>query len=199
MLPASFQAPVAIILLVGGLLSCFAGYRVFRIVLAFFGFVFGALFVSSAMGSEQMLWMVGAALVGGLIGALILFLAYFVGVALIGAGLGAGVAMVVWAALGREPGVIPVIILAVIGAIGALWLQRYVIVVATAFAGAQTAIVGAAELMGSREIDTSGRRVFHVYPLDPLPNTKWDLIAFVVLGLVGLAVQLRMKSKGKKK
>ena len=25
--------------------------------------------------------------------------------------------------------------------------------------------------------------MFHVYPLDPLPNTRLDLIAFVVLGL----------------
>ena len=59
MLPASFQIPAAIILVAGGLLSCFAGYRVFRVVLAFFGFVFGALFASSAMGSDQTLWMIG--------------------------------------------------------------------------------------------------------------------------------------------
>ena len=39
MLPASFQTPAAIILVLGGLLSCFAGYRVFRVVLGFFGFV----------------------------------------------------------------------------------------------------------------------------------------------------------------
>lgn len=73
MLPGSFQMPAAVILVVGGLCSCFAGYRIFRFVLAFFGFVFGALFVSSAMGSDQTLWMVGASLLGGLIGALILF------------------------------------------------------------------------------------------------------------------------------
>ena len=56
--------------------------------------------------------------------------------------------MVLWAAVNREPGIWPVIILAVIGAIGALAVQRHVIIVATAFAGAQTAVVGAAELMG---------------------------------------------------
>ena len=53
MLPASFQMPAAIILLVGGLLSCFAGYRVFRFVLAFFGFILGALATSAAMGTDQ--------------------------------------------------------------------------------------------------------------------------------------------------
>jgi hypothetical protein len=195
MLPGSFQVPAAVILVVGGLCSCFAGYRIFRFVLAFFGFVFGALFVSSAMGSDQTLWMIGASLLGGLLGALILFAAYFVGVALIGAGMGAGLAMVLWAAAGREPGIIPVVILAVLGAIGALWVQRHVIIVATAFAGAQTAVVGAAELM-TRGATTS-RSTFHVYPFDPLPGTRWDLVAFVVLAALGLVVQLRTSSKRK--
>ena len=199
MLPASFQAPAAIILVVGGLVSCFAGYRIFRIVLAFFGFVFGVLFASSAMGSDQTMWTIGVALAGGLIGALLLFAAYFVGVALIGAGFGAGLAMVVWAAMGREPGIIPVIILAILGAIGALALQRYVIIVATAFGGAQTAIVGGSALLGNGSTDPAARSVFRVYPLDPLPATKWDLVAFVVLGLIGLAVQLRSKGSGKKR
>jgi len=179
--------------------SCFAGYRIFRIVLAFFGFVFGVLFASSAMGTDQTMWMIAAALAGGLIGALLLFAAYFVGVALIGAGFGAGAAMVVWAAMGREPGIIPVVVLAILGAIGALALQRYVIIVATAFGGAQTAIVGGAALVGSRTLDPSAPSVFRVYPLDPLPATRWDLVAFVVLGIIGLVVQLRTKSKGQRK
>ena len=197
MLPASFQAPAAVILLVGGLLSCFAGYRVFRIVLAFFGFVFGVLFTSTVMGGDQTIWTIAAALAGGLAGALILFAGYFVGVALIGAGFGAGIALLVWAAIGREPGIIPVILLAIAAAIAALALQRYVIIIATALGGAQTAIVGGAALMSSRGLDASARSVFRVYPLDPLPATRWDLVAFVLLSMVGLIVQLR--SKGGKK
>ena len=155
--------------------------------------MFGVLFASSVMGSDQTMWMIAAALLGGVIGAVILYAAYFVGVALIGAGFGAGIALVVWAALGREPGIVPVILLAIAGAIGALALQRYVIIVATAFGGAQTAIVGGAALMGTRGLDVSARSVFRVYPLDPLPATKWDLAGFVVLGMVGLMVQLRGK------
>jgi len=199
MLPGSFQVPAALILLVGGVCSCFAGYRIFRWVLAFFGFVFGALFVGAAMGSDQTLWMIAAWLIGGLIGAVILFAAYFVGVALIGAGIGAGAAIVLWAAVNREPGIWPVIILAVIGAIGALAVQRHVIIVATAFAGAQTAVVGAAELIGGRNLESPSRQIVHVYPLDPLPNTRLDLIAFVVLGVVGLIIQLRTTPKRKSK
>ena len=43
MLPASYQLPAAIVLLVGGIVACFFGYRLFRIVLAIFGFILGAL------------------------------------------------------------------------------------------------------------------------------------------------------------
>lgn len=198
MLPASFQVPAAIILIAGGLLSCFAGYRVFRVVLGFFGFVVGALFASSFMGTDQskMLWTIAAAIGGGIAGALILVMAYFVGVALIGAGVGAGVANLIWASLDREPGLIPVILFAIVGALGALVLQRYVIIISTAFGGAQSAIVGAAALMGDR-VAAAAVNVFRVYPLDPLPATKWDFVACLVLGIAGVVVQLAVTAKGK--
>lgn len=197
MLPASFQTPAAIILLLGGLLSCFGGYRVFRVVLGVYGFILGALLASSLMGAEQTWLMMVAALVGGVAGALILIAAYFVGVALIGAGLGAMIANMAWASFGREPGIVPVIVLSIVGALGALALQRYVIIISTAFGGAETAVIGAAALMGNRA-DAAARSVYRVYPLDPLPATKWDLVAWVVLGVAGLAVQLTITAKGKK-
>jgi len=195
MFPVSFQMPVGVLLIVAGLLSCVAGYRLFRIVLGIFGFILGWLFVSSAMGSEQSLWMQLAAVAGGLIGALILVLGYFVGVALIGGLLGAGAANVLWASFDREPGIIAVMVLGVIGALGALALQRHVIIVTTAFVGAQTAIVGiAAALAGGTPQHGA---VYRVYPLDPLPGSRWDLVACVVLGILGVAVQLGVTAKGK--
>lgn len=200
MLPASFQLPAAVILLAGGLLSCFAGYRVFRVVLGIYGFILGALLASSAVGTEQALWMIGAALAGGLIGALILIAAYFVGVALIGAGLGAAAAHLLWTSLGREPGMIAVIVLSIAGALLALWMQRYVIIVATAFGGAQTAIVGGVALMANRgAAEAAANTVYRVYPLDPLPATQWDLIGWLVLGALGVLVQLAITSKGRRK
>lgn len=198
MLPASFQMPAAVVLLAGGVLSCFAGYRLFRFVLGFFGFVLGALVASSAMGADQTLWMIGAALVGGLAGAVILVLAYFAGVALIGAGIGAGLVMAIWAAMGREPGMLPVLVMAILGALGALVLQRYVIIVSTAFGGAQTAIIGGSALMAVRAGDAAARSVYRVYPLDPLPGTRWDIAACLVLGLLGLIVQLAITARGRK-
>jgi len=197
MFPVSFQMPVGILLIVAGLVSCFAGYRLFRVVLGIFGFILGWLVVSSAMGSEQTLTMLLTAMVGGLVGAMILILGYFVGVALIGGLIGAGAANVVWAAFDREPGIIAVMVLAVVGALGALALQRYVIIITTAFAGAQTAIVGAAAALFVGRTPGSAQAVYRVYPLDPLPATRWDLIAFIVLGIVGVATQLGVTGKGK--
>jgi hypothetical protein len=201
MLPASFQAPAAIILLVGGLLACFAGYRIFRVVLGIYGFILGALFASNVIGGEQSgAMMLAAAIGGGLVGALLLIAAYFVGVALIGAGLGAGAANLLGAALGREPHIVVVVVLAIIGALAALRLQRYVIVVATAFGGAQTVVVGAAALMGNRAAaSTAARAIYTVYPLNPMPETMLDAIAAIVLGIAGVAVQLMVTAKGKKK
>ena len=197
MLPAAFQTPAAAVLVAGGLLSCLAGYRVFRVVLAFFGFILGALLVTSAMGADRTLWTAGAALLGGLAGALVLVVAYFFGVALIGAGIGAGLAMALWAAFGREPGMVPVVVMSIAGALGAMALQRYVIVVSTAFGGAQAAVVGGAALMAARGAGTA-ERVYRVYPLDPVPGGGLDLAAWLALGTLGVIVQLAVTAKGKK-
>ncbi len=190
MLPVSFQLPAGLLLVLAGVVSCFAGYRLFRVVLGIFGFIVGWLFVSSAMGTEQTLWMLLAAFGGGLAGALILIAAYFVGVALIGAGVGAGAASVIWASFGREPGLVPVIVLAILGALGALALQRYVIIVATAFGGAQTTVVGAAAILGNRAAaESAARTVYSVYPLDPMPGTSMDAGASLILGIAGVLGQ----------
>jgi hypothetical protein len=199
MLPASFQIPAAVILLVGGLISCFAGYRVFRVVLGIYGFIIGALFASGIVGPENTLWMIVAAVGGGIVGALILIAAYFVGVALLGAGIGALVASLIWAAFGREPGAIVVILFAVAGALGALALQRYVIVGATAFGGAWTIIVGALALSGTRvAVDAAARNnVWLAYPMNPAPGNYWVLLVWLALGVAGVAVQLAVTAKGK--
>jgi len=199
MLPATFQTPAAIILLLGGLLACFAGYRVFRVVLGIYGFILGALVASSFMGTEQTFWMILTWVGGGIAGALILIVAYFAGVALLGAGLGAGAAHMIWAAFTAEPGLVVLILFSIAGALAALALQRYVIIIATAFGGAQTALVGAAALMGdSAAAQAASRAVYRVYPLDPMPNTYWDATAALVLGAVGVLVQLAVTAKGKK-
>lgn len=200
MLPASLQMPAAVVLVIGGLLSCFAGYRIFRIVLGIYGFILGALFASSMVGAESTGWMILGAIGGGIAGALILIFAYFLGVALLGAGVGAFAAHLIWAAFGREPHLFMVIVFAIAGALGALALQRYVIIVSTAFGGAWTTIVGALALAGDRTAINAPVRndVWLAYPLSPAPGQQWVLIVWLALGLAGVITQLTITAKDKK-
>ena len=192
MLPVSYQLPAAIVLLIGGIISCFFGYRLFRIVLAIAGFIIGAFAASSIWGPSDTTSMVVSALIGGIAGAAILFLAYFLGVALVGAGLGATVANLAFAAGDRAPNVWVVILLSVIGAACAMYLQRYFIIVGTAFGGAWTLLVGAMALIGdatAMKAAASGD-VWVAYPLNPAPGQRWLPIAWIVLSLIGVGVQV---------
>lgn len=192
MLPAAYQLPAAIVLLVGGALACFFGYRMFRWVLAVFGLILGAMAASSVFGPSDTLPMLVAALVGGLVGAGILFAAYFVGVALVGAGLGALVANLLFAARDGDPPLVAVILCAIVGATAATYLQRYFIIVGTAFGGAWTLIVGAMAVAGDRAAlqAAAAGDVWVLYPLDPAPGRRWVPVVWIVLGLVGTGVQL---------
>jgi len=192
MLPASYQLPAAIVLLLGGTVACFFGYRMFRLVLAIFGFIFGAFAASSLLAPSDTTGMLVAAALGGLAGAGILYAAYFVGVALFGAGIGAAVANLAFSASGREPHFLIIAFCAVAGAVLSMYLQRYVIILGTAFGGAWTMIVGAMALVGDRAAlaaAVSGD-VWVAYPLDPAPGRRWVPIAWIVLSLIGTGVQL---------
>jgi hypothetical protein len=191
MLPAAYQLPFALLTIAGGVVSCFWGYRWFRTVLAIAGFLIGALAASSFFAASETTWMLGAALVGGLIGAGILFAAYFVGVALFGAGLGVLVANLALSATGREPHVMVVVFAAVAGAVASMYLQRYVIIVSTGFGGAWTIIGGVMALLGSPgAIPAVPGGVWVPYPLDPAPGQGWVPFVWIGLGLAGIAVQL---------
>jgi hypothetical protein len=192
MFPVTLQIPVAVLLLLGGLVACFAGYRLFRIVLGIYGFILGALLATTMVGAGNSGSLALAAVVGGVIGAIVLNFAYFLGVVLVGAALGATVATTLWGRAGAEPHVLVVILFAVVGAVGAMMLQRWVIIVGTAFGGAWTAIVGGLALMGDRaaQAAASTNNVWVVYPLDPAPAKQWVLWVWLGLGIAGTVTQL---------
>lgn len=198
MLPQAYELPAALFLLLGGAVSCFAGYRLFKLVLAIYGFILGAGLASSAMGASNTIGMVIAALVGGVVGALILVFAYFVGIALVGAGLGALAAHMAWSQFGTtDPPALVIILLAVLGAFGAMMLQRYVIIVGTAFGGAWTLIVGALALAGERTPTrpSPAVNVWILYPLTPAPGHQWVPLVWLAVSIVGAAVQLGVTGK----
>jgi hypothetical protein len=192
MIPAAYQMPAAALLLLGGIISCFFGYRLFRTVLAIFGFIVGGMLASSIFGVSNTTLMLVAWIVGGAIGAFILIFAYFLGVALAGAAIGAAVANLMFSIGNRDPRVLVVIACSVAGAIAAMYLQRYFIIVFTAFGGAWTMIVGAMALVGDRQAlrAAAAGDVWVAYPLDPAPGQRWVVVVWILLSLIGAAVQL---------
>lgn len=201
MLPVDYQTPAAVLLIVGGLVSCFAGYRFFRTVLVLYGLVLGALVATSIVGAGNTTQLVIAAVVGGLAGALILYLAYFVGVALAGAAIGAFLVHAIWIELGRDPHVLVVVLFAVAGAVAAMLAQRYVIIIVTALGGAWTIMVGAlalADATGVFEAAATGD-VWVVYPFSARPEDRWVIVVWAAISIVGVLVQLGFGERGRKR
>jgi hypothetical protein len=192
MLPLSYQLPAAVVLAAGGFLSCFFGYRLFRVVLGIFGFILGALAASSLFGMTDTWHLVLAALVGGVVGALLLLAAYFVGVALVGAGMGALAVNLIWTQIEGDPHPFMVVLFSVAGALMATWLQRYVIILGTAAGGAWTLLVGGLALIGDRAAldQAAAGEVWIAYPLNPAPGEPWVPWAWLALTLAGILVQM---------
>lgn len=193
MLPTSFQLPAGVLLVAVGLLACFAGYRLFRIVLTVYGFVLGALFASTLVAPSDTVAILVALGVGGVVGALIMYLGYIVGVALVGGGLAATLAHAAWTAWrGTEPGMIVLLFAAVAGATLATAMQRQIVSVATAFMGAQTAVAGIVASLAAQGARRPGLDDVWVGHLGiPAFGRQWQFLVWVALGIAGTVVQLR--------
>ena len=191
MVQAVDQLPAAALLLVGGIVVCFFGRKLFRTSLAIVGFVVGASAASSVFGLSDRMPMLVAGVLGGLLGAFILYTAYYIGVALVGAAFGAVACNLAFSALHREPPVFAVVLFAVAGAVLSTYLQRYFVIVGSGVVGALMMIHGAIGLAGKEfGVSPASGGVWVVVPFDPAPGQRWVPIAWGVLTLVGIAVQL---------
>jgi len=190
----------AIIFALGGVFSCFAGYRLFRFVLGLNGFIAGVFVTTSLMGpGSSKFAIVLAAIVGGVLGAVLMVAAYFVGVGLIGAALSALILNAGWHALGRpgDPPVVVLVLICVLGALAALSVQRYVIIIGTALSGAWMMLLGILALVGddAARRATTATDVQILYPLNPLPGRWWLTLVWFGLAVAGAITQLATTSK----
>ena len=199
MVPPDYQVPAAVLLMIGGALACFLGFRVFRVVLGIYGFVLGALIATSVLAPVETPAVLVTALVGGLVGAAILVLAYFVGVAFAGAALAAVLVHVVWGHFGAEPNSLVVIVACVLGALAAAAVQQLVIIAATSFGGAWTMLAGVLAVTGQRAVAVAAGKgdMWLTYPLNPVPGHWWVKVAWLALGTAGLLVQLKMTASNR--
>jgi len=172
-----------------GALQCFSGYRIFKAILGFMGFLLGGA-VAGAIGfaiSEEPLVALIAGIIGGVIGAALLVALYFVGVFCVGAFLGVVLATVVSAAGQSEPQPVVLAIAGLVGGVIALALQKVMIVLATAFGGAWNVAFGiayfATDAIDPKNIEQffrSGGTLLYMV-----------LLGWLLLGIVGVVVQYR--------
>jgi hypothetical protein len=183
-----------------GLAFCFVGYRFFLVMLpiwAFFaGFWIGAYATSLLLGTG-FLGTTIALVVGvgvGIVGAVLSYLFYMVGVVLIAAALGGTIGSGVMGALGFDPGLLTAIVVIVSALVAVvltliLNLQKWVIMVFTAIAGAGLIVLSVMLLLGQvtvTQLQAAGGILAPIFQ----GSWLWGLV-WLALVVAGVLVQIR--------
>ena len=188
---------VSLFALMLGAVICFGGYRLFLVLLPIWGFFFG--FFLGASGLQALFgvgflatvtsWVVGFFL--GLTFAVLSYLFYIAAVALLAGSLGYALGAGFMHLIGIDLGVLVFIVGLALGIVVAgvtlfFNIQKYVIIIATAVAGAAmvigTFMMGGAKLTLLKLVENPVRTMFDDSPI-------WFII-FLVLTILGIVVQL---------
>ncbi len=171
-----------------GLTTCLYGYRLFKVMLALWGFVLGAMVASefALRAGLTRVVAVAAGVVCGIVVAGVAELLYMVGVFLAGALFGWVGAGMVAGAIGAELNPLLALLVAALVGMIALGFQKAIIIFSTSFNGAAATIAGVEALRG------------HGGALEDLSRAAQgrQLLARAALGLAGVIVQYAITSKG---
>lgn len=190
------QLPVIFAVVAGiGMLYCFAGYRLFKLVLGLTGFLLAGAVAAVLVGWLSMgnlLAMGIAGAIGGLCGAFALFFLYKTGVFFVGF---LGGLVTAFSLMGGRPepwAPLAALGVAVVGGLLAIGLERSVMTLATAAIGAWImTIAGALLIKGAGFADQLAER-------ELTNQVQWILLgSWAGLGLVGAVVQFATARKKK--
>jgi len=194
LLSVSGQLVVATILLGSGLLANFAGYRLLRGFLVVYGFVGGAIITHSFVSHLETWLEVAATIAGALLGSLLSIAIYLAGVAIAGAGVAA---FSLHLAVAGVPNDWFLISTCIFGALVALAVRNYFLMVGTAFVGGWAAMVGGMVLLRQ---DTAVAVISGdfslIFPLAPFESQPIFAVVWLILGLCGSFVQLWSTGQG---
>lgn len=168
-----------------GLLYCFWGYKLFKVVLAIMGFFLGAfigvLVVLTANANYTGFLFV---IMGGIAGALLLYNIYRLGVFILGASLGVVIGFFISLMITQQVEPIVLLILAIAGGVTALFLEKFIIIFATAFNGAYLIVTSSFYLFASR-----GDIISMIRDSLYAENTLLLLFFVLILGIMGMLYQ----------
>lgn len=192
-----FLQTMAGIYLLAGIINCFLGYRILKIIVGFWGFVLGfsltLLIFSQIQGATPMVSTI-AGIVGGIIGIVLVSSLIKVGIFGVGAFFGYLIGMNFASLGGAQPNVMILVLAAIIGGLLALVMQKPMLILATAFGGSWLIVRAFAVFKG---ID------FHIMDMIQQPillktrDTQFYILfsAWIVIGLFGAAMQFKLTGK----
>ena len=183
-----------------GAFECFFGYRFFKVLLALLGFVIGGA-IAGGVGyavSDQQGTVLLYALIGGIVGAILLYALYFVGVFLVGALFGLAIGEILYAFSHSSPSSAVLLILAVIGGVAALLFQKFVIILSTSFGGAWSVVSGIAHFAWRGGAPLVTPSLESLTNLARARGSLWyaEILAWLLLGAFGFLVQYGVLFKG---
>jgi hypothetical protein len=196
-LAVHLSAPLAAVV---GSLICFAGYRLVKLTLALMGFIAGAAggwAVGLALAPNNTTIALVCALIAGVIVAILCVWLFFFGVFVLGACAGAVVAAAVFHATGYPVQALLILIVAVIFGVLALVLQKFMIILSTAFSGSYLVTAAIAHFV-------TGVQQVHPLWFKPISGTSSNTLGYValgvwlVLGLIGARFQYVVGRKREK-
>jgi hypothetical protein len=172
-----------------GVIQCFFGYRLFKVIIGIIGFILGAALAGtlSYTLAPEIIVVIIAGVVGGLIGATTMLTFYYVGIFSIGAILGGILGSFVCSIMGLNPIPVVIILAVTITGILALLTQKYMIIASTAFGGSWLAMTGIVHFI------TGAKSPVDIeYILQSRGNFLFIiLLCWIVLGIIGLLSQLK--------
>ena len=190
-------AAAAVIAIVAGAMNCFFGYRIFKLLLAMWGFILGAgAGVALGMMGEALVWIIVGGILGGIAGIFLMLLLYYVVVFLLGGYVGMTAGVAISASLGIAPTWISAAA-ALAGGILAIIFQRTLIIIGTALTGAANVAWGIFSL-ADRMPELTQDIVTDQNALRQWIEANWDiLLAWLAIAAAGIIVQHMLGDKKK--
>lgn len=179
----------AVLVIALGTFVCFFGYRLLRVTLGVAGFAVGAgvaWFLASGIAGIAPVVVI-VTLAAGILGAVLAAVVYKVGVFLLGAGIGAMLALFAFAGSGGTAGWLVTAAVAVVFGVVTVFLERAMVTILSALAGAWGVALGAFHLAGWLDM---GRGIEALAPLNVGAGRLPIIVgAALFLALVGTLTQ----------
>jgi hypothetical protein len=185
------QRSFAIFSIIVGVIVCFWGYRIFKVVLGIAGFIAGAalFYHFGAHYTANMIVLVILAIFGGMIGASLSVAFYYIGLFLLGALAGWQIGFLISAAINIEFIILVPIIAAMIAGIIACFIQRPIIIISTALIGAWSVVTGGFYFFGTGIIPTDLFRDPFMLIESLRETNPVVILAWIALSIAGMIFQ----------